>query len=47
VCGALARNGEDVDDAAARAFRVLRQWIADQLLCGGSAGRPSLSPEAR
>jgi hypothetical protein len=40
VCGALARNGEDVDDAAARAFRVLRQWIADQLLRSGSAVAP-------
>ena len=39
VCGALAQSGEDITTAAARAFDVLRQWIADQLLCAGAASR--------
>jgi hypothetical protein len=45
VCGALAQSGEDIDAAATRAFRVLRQWITDQLLCAGSARTTSPSPE--
>jgi hypothetical protein len=44
VCGALAQSGEDIDAAAARAFGVLRQWIADQLLCAAGSSRAETGP---
>jgi hypothetical protein len=39
VCGVLAQSGEDISAAAEKVFGVMRQWIADQVLCVSSGNK--------